>query len=316
MNLKKFFSELNIVSQCKKYNLPLWQCPQFLFLIIGLVDIVLIFLAYALANRYLQDPAVAALIVLILAALLFVLDFIIEKSIERLAEVNVMQSEFISIVSHQLRTPLSCAKWAMELLLSGKVGEVKKEQREYFEITKENLDQMQNLLSRLVLISKIESGKLKPKKEMILLEEITKKVLKEKAREIKEKNIVLSFQCDQNLPSVLGDYFFLKTVIETLIDNAIKYSREGGKIEVKISKKEREIFFEVKDNGLGIPKEEQKYIFQKFFRSSKVLEHQPKGSGLGLYLSKALIQRLGGKINFKSKEGEGSTFWFSLPQKL
>ena len=86
-------------------------------------------------------------------------------------------------------------------------------------------------------------------------------------------------------------------------------------MEIKIESQEKNIYFEIEDNGVGIPKEEQKYIFQKFFRSGNILRYQTQGSGLGLYISKAIIEKSGGKIGFKSQEGIGSTFWFTLPIK-
>jgi len=314
MSWKKIFSGLNFIAQCKRYNLPLWQCPHFLFLIIGLVDIFLIFTSYALATRYIEDPATAALIVLIVAAILFILDFIIEKSVENLAEANLMKSEFISITSHQLRAPLSSAKWALELLLSGRLGKIEERQRDYFKILKDNLDEMLNLLSDLLIVSKIETGRLPCEKKEFSLAKLTQNLIKE-YQPLAESLKVKVFLESENNFNVFADPSQIKIAIENLLDNAIRYTKEGGEVKIRIFKKINQIYFEIKDTGVGIPKEEQKYIFQKFFRSPNVLQLQPKGTGLGLYITKALIERSGGKIGFFSQEGKGSTFWFTLPTK-
>ena len=124
--IKEIFEQLNIVAQCKKYNVALWQCPQFLFLIIGIIIIISTLSAYLFGNRYIQDPLVVSLITLILTAILFSVAVIVTGSFERLAEANKMKSEFITIATHQLRSPLSNLRWSVELLLSGKLGLIEK----------------------------------------------------------------------------------------------------------------------------------------------------------------------------------------------
>jgi len=129
---KEIFEQLNIVAQCKKYNISLWQCPQFLFLIMGIVIIVSALNAYLFGNHYIQDPLVVSFITLILTAVLFSVAVIVTRSFERLSEANKMKSEFITIATHQLRSPLSNLSWSVELLLSGKLGTIEKKQLEYF----------------------------------------------------------------------------------------------------------------------------------------------------------------------------------------
>ena len=124
MGLKKFLAQLNIFAQCRKYNLSLWQCPSFLFLLMGMVIISSSLIAYALGNRYIENPETVSLIVLLLTTVLFIVDFSITRSFERLAEASRMKSEFINIVSHQLRSPLSNLKWTIDLLLSGRLGKI------------------------------------------------------------------------------------------------------------------------------------------------------------------------------------------------
>jgi signal transduction histidine kinase len=315
MKFKEILQQLNIFAQCKKYGLSLWQCPQFLFLVMGLIIILSSLAIYLIGLYYIEDPLMVALIVLLATGSLFVIAAIITRSFERLAEANRMKSEFVSIVSHQLRSPLSNLKWTIELLMSGRLGKIEERQIEYFSILKENSGRMQELVSDLLIVSRIETAKLPLKEEFFSLEELTKKMMREFEILAKSSNIEIKMTAEKNLPKTLADPSQISLVIENFLDNAIRYIVGSGKIVIKISKKNKDFYFEVKDTGVGIPKEDQKYIFKKFFRSSNILKHQTQGSGLGLYISKSIIEKSKGKIGFQSQENKGSTFWFTLPIK-
>ena len=156
MNFKEIKAQFNILGQCKRYGLSLWQCPQFLFLLMGLIIVVSSLVSYAIGNRYIDDPLTVSLIVIFLTALLLIIASIITRSFERLAEASRMKSEFVSVVSHQLRSPLSNIKWALELLMSGKIYPISDKQLEYCKILKENSQRMMELVSDLLTVSKIE----------------------------------------------------------------------------------------------------------------------------------------------------------------
>ena len=315
MNLKSILLQLNIFAQCKKYGLSLWQCPQFLFLAMGLIIAITAITSYAIATRYIADPQLVALMVLIIATILFIIATIITRSFERLAEANRMKSEFISVVSHQLRSPLSNLGWAIELLMSGRLGKIEEKQTEYFKILKENSARMGELVSDLLTVSRIETTKFPLKKQEFSLEDLIKELISKFEPFTKASNVEIKFLAEENLPKIFTDPSQIRLVIENLLDNAIRYIKERGQVEIKLKKRDKNLYFEVKDNGVGIPKEDQKYIFQKFFRSENILRYQTQGSGLGLYISKAIVERSGGKIGFKSEEGKGSTFWFTIPIK-
>ncbi len=305
--------QLNIKAQCQKYGLSLWQCPQFLFLMMGLIIIGATILTYVIGTRYIADPQIVALIVLFLALVLLVIAFGIVQSFERLAEANRMKSEFISVVSHQLRTPLSNLKWAVELLMSGKVDSITEKQTEYFWILRENSARMEELVSDLLIVAKIETATLPLKKKAFSLEDLIKDLITEFEPFIRASNVEISLKVETNLPKIFIDPSQIKIVIENLLDNSIRYARSKGRVEINLLKRDKNIYFEIKDNGVGIPPADQKYIFQKFFRSENIMKYQTQGSGLGLYISKAIIEKSGGKIGFQSQEGKGSTFWFTLP---
>ncbi len=315
MKLKEILAQLNIFTQCKKYGLPLWQCPHFLFLLMGLIIIGSTLGVYLIGSRYVESPQAVALITLLVTAILFIIAFIVTRSFERLAEANRMKSEFISIVSHQLRSPLSNLRWIIELLNSGKVDSVSEKQLEYFKVLKENSDRMRELISDLLIISRIETAKFPLKKKEFSLVELIKELIKGLEPLAKASNVEVKFEPKADSPKIFADPSQIQLVIENLLDNAIRYIKEKGRVGIKLKRKDGDLYFEIEDTGVGIPKEDQKYIFQKFFRSENVMRYQTQGSGLGLYIAKSIVEKSGGKISFKSEEGKGSTFWFNLPLK-
>ncbi len=315
MGLKKILEELNIPAQCQRYGLGLWQCPQFLFLIMGIIIAISALTTYAIGARYIENPEIVVLLVLLVAAILFIVAFAIIRSFERLAEANRMKSEFVKIVSHQLRSPITNVRWVIDILMSGELGRIAEKQVEYFKILRENSARMEELVRDLLTVSRIEEGSLPLRKEGVSLEKIINELILRFQPFATASNVEIEFSYNPGLPEILIDPHQIKTAIENLLDNAIRYIKGKGKVEIKLEQKDNDLYFEIKDNGVGIPKEDQKYIFQKFFRSENAIKHKAEGSGLGLFITKTIVERLGGKIGFKSEKNKGSTFWFTLPIK-
>ncbi len=315
MVFKKIVAQLNILNQCKKYGLSSWECPQFLFLIMGIVIIAITIITYAIGVRYIINPLIVTLIVLLLSAFLFVIAFTITQSFTKLAEVARMKTEFVSVVSHHLRSPISNLKWTIELLMSGRLGRIGEKQIEYFRVLKENSSRMAGLINDLLIVSKIESGDFLLDGKEISLTELVKRLISEFEPFAKASNVEVHFWAQENLPKVSADPFYIKLVIENLLDNAIRYIKNKGVVKIRLERRRKKAYFEIKDSGVGIPEEDQKYIFRKFFRSANIMRYQTHGSGLGLYISKSIIEKSEGEIGFESPEGGGSTFWFALPIK-
>lgn len=312
---EKIGAQLDIVGQCKRYGLSVWQCPQFLFVIMGAFIILASIVSYLIGARYIFSPETVIFIVLIVASILFIIAFVITRSFERLAEASRMKSEFINIVSHQLRSPLTNIKWTFEVMASEEFKVSAEKQEEYFVNVKENIARMVELIDDLLIVSKVEQGSFSVAKIEISLKDLIKDLVERYKVFAEASRIKLNFYSQENLPKVLADPSLLKIVTENLIDNAIRYTKGGGIVEIKLIREKDKVLFAIKDSGVGIPQKEQKYIFQKFFRAENISKERTRGSGLGLYVCRSILNKMGGQIWFKSQLGKGTTFYFKLPIK-
>lgn len=305
--------QLNFIKQCRKYSLSLWQCPNFLIIIIGLVTIMAMLGTYAVAIEYAQ-PEIVALIVIGVTAVLFIIGYLVLQSFEKLAQANQMKSEFVSIVSHQLRTPLTSIKWTLNLMMLKEKDSLTKDQLEKLETIKESNQRMVNLVNDLLNISRIEQGQLNLKPEKISLEKTIQNLMEEYGALAKASNIEFSLKSEFS-PLVLIDKQGIELILRNLIDNAVRYTKGKGLIEIKLIKKNNSVRCEIQDSGVGIPDRDKRKIFQKFFRSQNIMKYQTEGTGLGLFIAKSVISASKGKIGFQSQEDKGSIFWFELPIK-
>lgn len=239
---------------------------------------------------------------------------VVFRDVTKEREIDKMKSEFVSVASHQLRTPLTGIKWFSELLLKNNPDDTTKEYVQQIAVSNER---MVRLVDDLLNVSRIETGK---KFDIILKEmdivPLVKSVLEEQLSSANAKNIALSCSKDAPHELVLSvDELKIRQVFQNLVSNAIKYSKENTQIMLGCEPKQAEVVFYVKDNGVGIPLHQQSQIFNKFFRAENVLTMHTDGTGLGLYIVKAIVEAHGGKIWFESVENKGTTFFFSLPIK-
>lgn len=310
---KKNWEKLDFINQCKKYNLRLLQCPIFLFVLTGIITIAAMLAVYFVASEC-ASPEMAALIVIIVTLILVILNHFIIKSVEKLAEANKMKSEFIGIVSHQLRTPLTGIKWTINLITREYKNKDEHLIQELKEIS-ENNERMIKLVNDLLDVTKVEEKNIKLDLQEIDFKKLTEGIINEYLPLAKAKNIELKLETKGDFLPITTDRQGIEIVIRNLIDNAVKYIKNKGKVIIKISKKKKVLRFEVEDNGVGIPSRDQKNIFQKFFRSKNIMKHETVGTGLGLFIAKSTIKKLNGKIGFQSQEKRGTIFWFEIPIK-
>jgi len=310
--LKGIINDLNIKKQAEDLEVSVWQTPGFLFSVMGIIIMVAMALVYFVSSHY-DSPEILVISETTIVIIILAIGGSLIKNIETFTETNKMKSEFISIASHQLKTPLSEIKWGTELFLSRHKKDAGKDFLDFVEKISESNSKMIKLVNNLLNITRISQKKFSLKKEQFDILEILSKAVRENKILAKTKNVKISLiDATKNNSFAIGDRRGIKAVVDNLLSNAIKFTREGI-IKININRKKNKIIVCVKDSGVGIPKNEQERVFQKFFRGSNEVRYKTEGTGLGLYLAKNIVEQCGGKMWFKSKEGEGSTFCFSLP---
>lgn len=236
------------------------------------------------------------------------------RDIREQRQLEETRISFISVASHQLRTPLTSMRWFSEMLLAGDAGPINDEQKHFVERIYQGTDRMINLVSLLLQIARVEARRLKVDPVQTDLKQLTKGVeLSLKSNLDAKKQIVLVTSEPEDFPTLMIDQEIVWQAIQNLLSNAIRYSPEKATIEVHLKSTGATVEYSVKDRGIGIPESEKDKIFQKFYRAENALRYVPEGSGLGLSLVKSLVEGWGGKIWFESKEGAGTTFTFTIP---
>ena len=241
---------------------------------------------------------------------------VIAHDITREKKVESLKTEFVSIAAHQLRTPLSSIKWALKMFLDGDLGRITKEQKKFVKKTYESNERMIGLINDLLNVTKIEEGRYLYSLAPTQLESVAQFVINSYKEEAAVKKIKLEFKKPANkLPLIAIDVEKMRLAVQNLIDNAVKYTKEGGLVAISLRLADKRIEFSIKDSGVGIPANQQERVFTKFFRAANVVRLETDGSGLGLFIAKNIIEAHGGKIWFESMEGKGATFFFTLPIK-
>ena len=237
-------------------------------------------------------------------------------------EANDAKSEFVSFVAHELKNPMTSIKGYTELLSAGAVGEINEMQTNFLHTIHSNVERMSTLVSDLNDNSKIEAGRLRLDYKPVDVSDVVGEVVRSTTRQIEEKQQELTIQVSSSLPRIWADNTRVSQVVTNLVSNANKYTPESGQIIVgaELSKNqwdpqgaEKVIHIWVKDDGIGIKADDQKKIFSKFFRSDDEKAREAPGTGLGLNITKSLVEMQGGKIWFESEYRQGTTFHFTIP---
>ncbi len=242
-------------------------------------------------------------------------DLELTKQNERFGVLDKEKSEFVSTVAHQLRSPLSAIKWTIDSLLRGETtGTLSVEQRALLMKAYESNERIINLIRDMLGIDRIESGTYGFSYTEINVVDLLSNIIAEFESQAARRQIKIIVNKEENLPKISVDPQKMRAVLQNLIENAIKYTREGGNITIKLSLEPNDrMKIIIEDNGIGIPKEQQKDIFKRFFRAENAKTLDPEGSGLGLFIVKTIIERHGGEMSFESEEGKGTKFLLTLP---
>lgn len=228
-------------------------------------------------------------------------------------EIDRAKTEFVSLASHQLRTPLSAIRWYSEMLLSKYVGELNEKQRQYVQEIYEGNLRMVELVNALLNVSRIDLGTFAIEPEPVSLVEICESVLKELAPQIAERKQEVERLFAAAPKTYNADPKLIRMVFQNFLSNSVKYTQPGGHITVEVATRENNLYIRVSDNGYGIPKSQHAKMFEKLFRADNVRQKDTEGTGLGMYIVKAIIESSGGRIWFESEENQGTTFHVLLP---
>jgi PAS domain S-box-containing protein len=231
---------------------------------------------------------------------------------ERLRELDRLKDEFISLVSHELRTPLTSIRGYLELLLDGGAGELSDDQSRFLAVVDRNSRRLMHLVGDLLFLAQVEAGKLALELGEVDLDDIVAESVEAAKPVADEKGIELRTSL-ASIPKMVGDRSRLAQVLDNLVSNALKFTTEGGAVDVRVSAQNGDALIEVVDTGIGIAPQEHALLFDRFFRSSEATERAIPGTGLGLTIVKAIVERHRGSIEVESAEGAGTTMRIRLP---
>lgn len=243
----------------------------------------------------------------LVGAISVIRDITQEKEIER------AKNEFVALASHQLRTPQTAIKWYSEMLLAEDLGPLADVQRQFLQEIYDGNQRMVEMVNALLNVSKIELGQLGNEPEQLDLARIIDETISELALLIGRGELEVAKEIETEDATIHADPRLLKMVLQNLLSNAIKYTPPKGTITVGLRRHNNALMLYVQDSGYGIPSDQQEKIFTKFFRAENVKTRDTDGSGLGLYINKAIVEQCGGRIWFKSSENKGTTFYVTLP---
>lgn len=234
------------------------------------------------------------------------------RDITKEKEIDKTKTEFVSLASHQLRTPLSTINWYTEMLLNGDVGVLSEEQDRYLKEIYRGSQRMVSLVNALLSVSRMDLGTFVLEPEPTDFTRLVQNVIKEQEFHIRRKKLAVSTAFPELLPLIHADPKLLSMVVQNILSNAVKYTPEEGTVALSLTQNKKTILLKISDSGYGIPLAQQGQIFTKLFRADNVREKETEGTGLGLYIAKTIIDNSAGKLWFESEENKGTAFFLEL----
>ena len=238
----------------------------------------------------------------------------VRDQVARLTEAERVKDEFFSLISHELRTPLtSIIGYTEELLDDEDADPLTDTQRKFLDVVQRNGLRLLELVNELLFIARAQAGKIELSKREIDIRDLAEQCVDTARPHAHTRSIELSLDIEPDIPAVEADRSKLGQAFDNLISNAIKYTPEGGRVDVRVFHEQGSAVLEITDTGVGIPKDEQERLFEQFFRASTATDRSIQGIGLGLHITKLIAEGHGGAITVKSEEGVGSTFCIQVP---
>jgi PAS domain S-box-containing protein len=237
------------------------------------------------------------------------------QDVTRFKELDKLKSDFMATISHEFRTPLTSISMSIDILNQEILGTLNNEQKELLLSTNDDLKRLRKMAKELLELSRLEAGRENIKKENISVNDIVDFTLKPLWLPFKDKDVSLDVKIDEQIPIIYVDKTQISTVMTNILNNALRYTNKGGSVIITISRSSEDVIFSISDTGRGIPKEHKDMIFDKFYQFKEAIDSTPGSVGLGLSISKEIVESYNGKIWVDSRPGQGSTFTFTLPIK-
>ncbi len=238
------------------------------------------------------------------------------RDITKEKEIDKAKSEFVSLASHQLRTPTTSINWYSEMLIGEEVGPLNKKQKEYCQEIHHGNQRMIELMNALLTVSRIELGTFALDPAPMNIPEVIDDVLEELNTQIIDKSLRIDKKYKSSAARIVSDSTLIRIVFQNLLSNAIGYSSKKGTVTIEVKNIDAAVSIEIKDRGCGIPIDDQPKLFAKFFRAGNARSLKPDGTGLGLYITKSIVEALDGSISFTSRKDEGATFLVTMPSQV
>jgi signal transduction histidine kinase len=232
---------------------------------------------------------------------------------KKLQALDDAKDEFISMASHQLRTPLTSVKGYLSMVLDGDVGDLKDKQRKLLQDAFASSQRMVYLVSDFLNVSRIQTGKFMLEKQLTNLADVVQSEIEQIRTTADQSGLKIEYQKPETFPVLNLDMYKLRQVVMNFLENAIFYSRPGGTIKVELTNNGQDVVLKIKDQGIGVPASERHQLFSKFYRATNARKVRPDGTGIGLFMAKKVIVSHDGAVIFESTEDKGSTFGFRIP---
>lgn len=310
----KNFSHIIPLEDEKGISIPLEKHPVNMVLMTGATNATLHTAYYKRQDKERSPLAIVVTPVILGKKVIGTIKIFRDVTSER--EIDKAKTEFVSLASHQLRTPLSTVNWYAEMLLAGDVGALNKKQQKYLDEVYRSNQRMVELVNALLDVASLELGTFVIEPERVDVYALIENIIGEQKAQIEARKLRFSFSHEKSTSFMQADPKHLRMVIQNILSNAVKYTPEKGEIKFSISLENKNILMKISDTGYGIPKNQQDKIFTKLFRADNVRDKDTDGTGLGLYIVKSIVDNSGGKIWFESscvKENGGTTFYVELP---